>query len=91
MHRRCNQTPVSNICEAVWIFLFWAPNGLNELPEMHFKLPFNLIGKLTVALLTGQSWLRLKSRYTGWDPEQGFSCCLTDGVNQKFGSICGTG
>ena len=48
----------------MWIFLFLIPNGLNELPEMLFKLPFNLIGKLTVALLTGQSWDILKSWYT---------------------------
>ena len=45
--------------------MFWGPNGLNELPEMHFKSPFNLTGKLTVALLTGQLWHVLKSHYTG--------------------------
>ena len=27
-----------------------------KLPEMRFELPFNLIGKLTIAFLTGQSW-----------------------------------
>ena len=25
--------------------LFWAPNGLNELPEMRFEFPLILIGK----------------------------------------------
>ena len=44
--------------------MFWAPNGLTELPKMHFKFPFNLTGNLTVALSTGQSWHVLKSRYT---------------------------
>ena len=48
---------VRYICEAAPIFLFWAPNGLDELPaEMRFEFPFNLIGKLTMAFLTGQSW-----------------------------------
>ena len=31
-----------------------------------------LIGKSTMAFLTGKSWLVLKSRYTGVDLEQGF-------------------
>ena len=50
-------------------------NGLNELPEMHFEFPFNLIRKSTMALLMGQSRCLLKSSYTGMGglgPEQGF-------------------
>ena len=39
---------VSNICEVVPISLFWALNGLNELPEMRFVFPFNLTGKWTI-------------------------------------------
>ena len=62
LHRSCNQTTVSNICESVQIFVFWVPNGLTELPKMHFRFPFNLTGNLTVALSTGQSWHVLKSR-----------------------------
>ena len=31
-------------------------DGLYELPEMSFELAFNLVGKLTIAFLTGQSW-----------------------------------
>ena len=31
---RRNLTSVSNVCEATLISLFWAPNGLNELPEV---------------------------------------------------------
>ena len=38
---------------------------------MSFEFPFILIGKLTMALLKGQSWCILKSWYTGGDPEQG--------------------
>ena len=32
-HRR-NLIPESNVCEATQISFFWAPNGLDELPEM---------------------------------------------------------
>ena len=45
--------------------LFRAPNGLNELPEERSEFLFILIGKSTVAFLTGQSWRVLKSWYTG--------------------------
>ena len=78
-HRR-NLTSVSNVCEAAPISLFWAPNGLNELPEF----PFNLIGKSTMAFLTGQSWRVLKSWYTCGGLEQGFRCCFADGLKQSL-------
>ena len=77
-------TPVSNICEVAPKSLFWAPGGLNKLPEMCFEFPFNLIGKLTMAFLTGQSWHILKSSYTEWGPGQGFQCCFADGLDQKL-------
>ena len=51
---------------------------------MHFEFPFNLIGKLTMALLTGQSWQVPKSWYTGGGPGQGFWHCFADRLNQKF-------
>ena len=41
---RRNLTPVSNVCDVVLIFFFWAPNGLNELLKERFEFPFNLIG-----------------------------------------------
>ena len=41
MHRRCNLTLVSIVCEAVPRSLFWAPNRLNELPEECFKFPLS--------------------------------------------------
>ena len=47
-----------------------------ELQEVHFEFPFILIGKSTMAFLTGQSWHVLKSQYTGGGPEQGFWHCL---------------
>ena len=45
------------------------PNGLNELPEMRSEFPCKLIGKWTMAFLTGQSWRLLKSWYTGRRPD----------------------
>ena len=68
LHPRCNVTPVSNVCKAVLMSLFWVPKGRNELLKMHFEFHFNLIGKLTMAVLTGQSWHIPKS----WPRTQGF-------------------
>ena len=45
-----------NVGEAAPISLAWAPNGLNELPEVRFEFLFILIGKSTMAFSTGQSW-----------------------------------
>ena len=47
---------------------FWAPNGLNELPAARFEFPFILIGKSTMAFLTGQSYHVLK-----WGPRKKIS------------------
>ena len=58
--------------------MFWAPERINELKEMHFNFPFNLTGKSTVAILTGQSWCILKSQYTG------------GGQNRDFGAVSQT-
>ena len=49
LRRRHNQTPSSIFATAVTMSLFWAPKELSDLPEMRFKVPFNLIGKLTTA------------------------------------------
>ena len=77
-------TPVSNVYKAALISLFWALNGLNELPEMRFKFVFSLIGKLTMSFLKGQSWRVLKSGYTGGAPEQEFRHGFADGPNQSL-------
>lgn len=57
--------------------LLLSPNSLNESPELCLEAPFNLIGKLKMALLTGQLWHInvLKCWYTRQGPEQGFWCC----------------
>ena len=76
---RFNLTSVSNTNIHVL-----GPNGLSELPEVHFEFPFILIGKMTMDFLRGQSWRVPKSWYTGGDPEQGFQCCFTDKLNQSL-------
>ena len=59
LHRKRNLTSVSNhgnVWEAAPISLSWAPNGLNELPEVRVsEFLFILIGKSTMAFLLGQS------------------------------------
>ena len=48
-------SPVSNICKAVPMALFWVTNILmdsTKKTEKHFKFLFNLTGKLTRAFLT---------------------------------------
>ena len=47
--------------------------------EVRFEFPFILIGKSTVALLTGQSRRVLKSWFAGGGLEQGFRRCFADG------------
>ena len=66
------------------ITVFLAPNGFNDLPEMHFEFLFILIGKSTMAFLTGQSRRVLKSWFTGGDPDQRFRRCFVDGLNQSL-------
>ena len=62
--------------------LTWVPYGLNELLEMRFEFPFNLVCKSTTSFLTGQSWHALKSQYTGGgSAEQGVWRCFADGLN----------
>ena len=74
-------TSVSNACEAAAISLFWAPKDFNELPEVRLEFPFKLIGISTVPFLTGQSWLVLKSWYTGEGLEQRFRLSFADGLS----------
>ena len=69
-------TAVSKVCEAAPISLVWANNRFNKLPEMRFEFPSHLIGKLTMACLTGQSLRIFKSWYTGRSPEHGFRRCF---------------
>ena len=78
LRRRRNLTPVNNACEAAPRCLLWDPNGLNKLPEVRLRFPFNLIGKSIMAFLTDQSWRVVKFCYTGGGPERVFRCCLAD-------------
>ena len=72
---------LSNICEAVLISLFWAPDRHNKLLEMRSSFPFNLTGKSTMAFKTAQSWHILKSWNTGGGPEQEFQPCFATRLN----------
>ena len=81
LRRRCNLTPVSNVCEAALKSMHRDPTDSTNLPEVRFQFPFNLIRKLTMAFLTGQSWAVVKSWYTGGGPEQRFRRSFADGLN----------
>ena len=52
---RRNLAPVSDVCETAPRSLFWASNGLNELPEVRFEFPFNLIGKLAMVFFSNNN------------------------------------
>ena len=77
LNRRRNLTPVSNVCKTAVRSLFWTPTGFNELPEVCFEFPFNMIGELAMASLTGQSWRLLKSWY-GRPRTKNFGRCFAN-------------
>ena len=79
LRRRRKLTSVINVCNAAPRSLFWVLNGLNEVPEVRFEFPFIVIGKSTMAFLTGQSWRVLKPWYT------------CGAQNKDFGAISQTG
>ena len=83
LRRRRNLTSLSNVWEAAPWFMFWAPNGLNQLPEVRFEFLFILIGQSIMAFLTGQSWRVLRFWYTGWCSEQGFRRCFADSLPRR--------
>ena len=66
------------------VILALGPLRLDELPEVRFEVPFNLIGKSAMAFSTGQSWCLLKSWYTDEGPEQEFQYCFADRLNQSL-------
>ena len=66
---------VDCICEAVPDPCS-GPYGLDKLLEVHFKFPFTLIGKLTMAFLTTPSCEILESWHKGVGPGQGFWYCF---------------
>ena len=49
LRRRSTQIPASNVCKVTQSSLFWAPNGLNESPEVRFEFSFIMTGKSTMA------------------------------------------
>ena len=61
---RRNLTSVSNVCEATDILVL-SCQRTQRITGSAVEFPFNLIGKSTMAFLTGQSWRIPKSWYTG--------------------------
>ena len=62
----------------------WTPSGLNELPEVHFEFPFNLIGdhdktKKGLFYLANRGAYKLKSGYTQLEVQ-----------NKDFGAVSQT-
>ena len=84
LRRRSILTSASDACKAAPILLFWATNGLYELLEVGLEFPFILIGKSSMAFLTGQSWRVLEFSYTAGGAAQGFRRCFTDGLHQNL-------
>ena len=55
---------------------------------MCFEFPFNLTGKLTMLLLTGQSWHVLKTWYTGGGPGERILVLFGTQTFQMLSSVC---
>ena len=51
---------------------------------MRFDVSFYLIGKSTMAFLTGEQWRFLKHWYTGGGLEQGFGAVSQSDVNKSL-------
>ena len=86
--RRRYLIPVSKVCEAAPISLFWLPSGLNELPEMRVEFPFNLVGKFTIAFYKlANHGAYLNSGTYRWGPrttpERESRRCFADGLYQN--------
>ena len=71
--------------------MFWGPQRTQRITGNAFRVSYNLIGKLTMGILTSQSWRVLKSWYTGGNPENEFQRCFAEGLNQKLSSLYGAG
>ena len=77
--RRCNLTPVSNVCEAAPRSLFLAPtNSTNYRKCVSKVFPFILIGKSTMAFFTRQSRYTIQAR--SWSLSRDvFERCMSTG------------
>ena len=91
--RRRYLIPVSKVCEAAPISLFWLPSGLNELPEMRVEFPFNLVGKFTIAFFKQANHSAyLNSGTPRWGPRTRISalfCRRT--LPERFRFVCDAG
>ena len=91
--RRRYLIPVSKVCEAAPISLFWLPSGLNELPEMRVEFPFNLVGKFRIAFFKqANHGAYLNSGTHRWGPRTRISalfCRRT--LPERFRFVCDAG
>ena len=85
LRRKRYSTSVSNVGEAVPISLFWAPNGLNELPEVGFEL-------------ANRHWhfkqtnmARTKILVHRWKPRTRISALFRRWTWPEFSFLCGAG
>ena len=67
LHHSHSLTTISRVCKAAPISLFWAPNRLNELPEVSFQFPFHLIGKLPMAFFNRPIMARTQTLVHRWE------------------------
>ena len=89
LHCRCNLTQLVTSVKQCRNPFTEPPTDSTTYRKKHFKFPFNLTGKSTMAFLTGQSWCILKSWYTGVGGggrgrEQGFWHYFANGLNQSL-------
>ena len=91
LRRRRNLTWVSNVSEAEPRSLFWAPKGLNELPELRFEFPFVLICKLTMPFLKGQFTARTQILVRRRGPRKTISALFRRRSQPEFSFVCGVG
>ena len=91
---RCKLTPlvtcvqVSNVCKVVPRPLSWAPNGLNELPEMCFKFHFILIDKPTMASFKRPIIACTQILVHSWEPRTRILALCRRQTLPEFSFVC---
>ena len=82
---------VSNVCEAALISLFLAPEGLNKLTEMDFKISFHSDWQINNSFFNRPIMERNQILVHRWGPRTRIWYCFADELNQGFGFICDAG
>ena len=66
LRRRHNLTLVINVCDTAPISIFWALNGLNELPEVRFEFLFIFDWQIDYGFFTGPIMARTQILVYRW-------------------------